>query len=274
VLPNLQRADRFYQASQDQLQQFLSPLYRAGEPASERSFYRVEGDLANSGQNVARFMSSMPLDARRQFAATALDRMGRATPGQQDATGTAFSPQTFLTNWNRIDPAAKDAMLRTIPGGQNVRAKLDAIAQAASMMRDANKVYANPSGTAPTSALIGTGIGVGTGLGMMATGNLGAGAKALGTVLGTMAMNNLGAHAMVSPRFVNWLAQTTDLSPQRLQQHVARLAQSAAFESDPNERAALQRFANELTMELRAQGVPQVTAPAPLPMLPAPRFGQ
>src|SRR4029079_416999 len=68
VARQLDRADRFYSQTQEILTKTLEPIYRAGDPAAEKSFYRVEGDLRNSGRNVSSVMASLPIEARRQTA--------------------------------------------------------------------------------------------------------------------------------------------------------------------------------------------------------------
>lgn len=249
VSAQLARADKFYSQTQSVLENVLAPIYKAGDPAAEKSFYRIEGDLRNSGQQVSRVMASLPLEVRRQTAATVIDRLGRAAPGQQNAEGSAFSPQTFLTNWNRITPEAKSGLLLGVPSGSLVRDKLEALAKTASMMRDANKVYANPSGTAPVSALIGTGAGLATGAGLMVAGHTASGLTTLGSVLGSMAAANITARTMTNPRFVTWLSQTTSLRPDQMRGHINRLAVTAQLSKDPQERQDLGGFANSLMQE-------------------------
>lgn len=250
VLNDLQRADRFYTQTQTMLEKTLAPLYKVGDPASERTFLRAEGNLANSGQEVQRMMASLPLDARKQFTATAIDRIGKATPGQQNAEGTAFSPQTFLTNWNRMTPQSRDALFTGIPNGAGVRDQLDAIAKSAAMMRVANKVYANPSGTAGAAALLGQGLTAGGGITAMAMGHPVAGATALSTALGSAALAKFMAAGATNPKFVTWLSQSTALKPEQLQAHLKRLAVNASAEKDPQQRAGLESFVNDLSSEL------------------------
>lgn len=250
VLSGLQRGDKFYAQSQKILEDVLAPIYKAGDPASEKSFYRVESDLRNSGQQVTRAMASLPVEARRQTAATVIDRLGRAAPGQQNAEGSAFSPQTFLTNWNRITPEAKSGLFLGIPQAAPARAKLDALAKSASMIRDANKVYANPSGTAPAVGMIGTGIGLASGAMGIASGNVPGGLKTMAAVLTGMEGAWGGAKAMTNPRFVTWLSTTTALKPEHMAAHIRRLAVLANAEKDPEQRDALESVVTELRSQL------------------------
>lgn len=250
ALREMQRADRFYAQTQTILEKTLAPLYKAGDPASEKGYYRLEQDFRNSGKQAQRAMASLPLDVRREVTATAVDRMGRATPGQQNAEGSAFSPQTFLTSWNKLTPEGKAALFGTIPNGSTVAGKLDGIARSASMMRDANRVYANPSGTAQATNLTGAGIGALSGGVGLVTGNATAGLATLGAVTGSMAAAYGGARLMTSPMFVTWLSQTTAVKPAQMRQHLNRLSLNATQEKDPEQRAALENFVADFAAEL------------------------
>lgn len=85
-----------------------------------------------------------------QVAGTVLGRMGRATPGNQTASGiadegTAFSPSTFLTNWENMKPEAKQAVF----GGttyQPLIPSLERLVRVSEGMRDFSKL----TGGSPT----------------------------------------------------------------------------------------------------------------------------
>lgn len=248
VSRGLDRADKFYATTQQILADVLEPIYKAGQPQTERSFYRIENDARNAGASVQRAMASLPASARRDAAATVIDRLGRATPGQQNAEGTAFSAQTFLTNYSRMTPEAKRGLF-LFPNGGAISAKLDSIARAASHMRDANKVYSNPSGTAGAAANIGVGAGLAGGVLAIAGGNVKGGASAIAGVLGSMTLARGGAYMMTNPKAVTWLAEATLVKPERLQQHIRRLAVLASQEKNPEERLMLRGMAESFAAE-------------------------
>jgi hypothetical protein len=233
VLNQFQRADRFYNATQDVLRKTLEPIYRAGENASEGSFNRFESDAKNSGTSVVQTMASMPLDVRRTAAATVIDRLGRANPGAQNVEGDAFSSGTFLTNWNKIAPQAKTAITMGIPNGGQVRQSLDYIAKAAERIKDAGKVYANPAGTAGAAAALGQAASLGGSAVAFMTGHPSLGLTGLGAVLGTQAVGRFGAYAMTSPTFLKWLSQTSELRADQIGAHLRRLAVMANASNDP-----------------------------------------
>lgn len=125
--------------------------------------------LANtSKENVSLLQSvkkSLPQQARGSVAGTIIDRLGRATPGQQNDMSDAFSPERFLTNWSRMSPEARRELFSGFKNSDQVRADVEAVARAASMMRDNSRLWSNPSGTA--AALTARGALAGGGLGYL-----------------------------------------------------------------------------------------------------------
>lgn len=148
-------------------------------------------------------MKSLPAKATREVAAAVLDRMGRATKGQQNADGTAFSTSTFLTNWNGLSPRARAVLFDRF--GPEFRERVNAITRVADNLKNGSRVYANPSGTSGATAQnVGYGaLGVGAGAAIM--GN----PLPLAATVGGMAVNNGTARLMTNPDYVRWLARQT-----------------------------------------------------------------
>lgn len=132
--------------------------------------------LANTlNENVSTFQSvkkSLPEGARGQVAGTVIERLGKATNGNQNAGGEVWSPETFLTNWNKITPKGKSELLSGFPNSAQVAKDIEAVANSTAMMRDGSKLWSNPSGTAAnagaraTMGAIGLG-GAGAAVGML-----------------------------------------------------------------------------------------------------------
>ena len=75
-------------------------------------------------------------------------------------------------------------------------------------------------------------------------------AATLAGVMGSMGFAYGGARLMTSPKFVNWLSQTTRMKPEQMRQHLNRLGLQAAQEKDPVQRDALERFISNYATEL------------------------
>lgn len=182
-------------------------------------------------------MKSLPEPAQKSVAATVLKRMGMATPGRQNELGDVFSPETFLTNWNRLSPEAKITLFSKY--GPDFNKNLDQIAKVASNIREGSKVFANPSGTGATV----TGqIGVGGLIASMIFGDV-ATTAALGG--GMLAANVASRKLMTNPDFVRWLAQETKVPSGSLQGAAAAL-ETLSRKQGPEDAASMRELAVQL----------------------------
>lgn len=136
-------------------------------------------------------------------------------------TGRAFSMSTFLTNWAKVSPEAKQVLFARI--GPKYNADMDAIARVASNVRDGSRVFANPSGTSQAAAQAGAVTAAAT---SMLLGRLDVTAGVIGAAGGA----NLLGRLMTNPDAVRWLAQTTKVPPGAYPAMINQLARS----SDPD----------------------------------------
>lgn len=184
----------------------LSTIVNRDTP--EKVFQAVIAGTAEGDTIASRVISALPMRERREVAAAVLQRLGRATPGQQNAAGDAFSSETFLTNLARMsEPARKTLLGRTDLDG--VLDKIGQFAGVAGTRREAGRVFANPSGTAPAAAQIGVGSAIAGGAAAAVAGNP---APLMGA-LAVPAAANLGARVMTSQALVNMAATPTTLAP-------------------------------------------------------------
>lgn len=185
------------------------------KPSPEQTFSALERSLKENTSTFQAVKKTLPEGARGDFAGTVIERLGKAKPGQQDAAGEVWSPETFLTNWNSIAPKARAEMLSGFPNSAQVAADVDAIANAASMMRGNSKLWGNPSGTAANLAARGT-------LGAVGLGGAGALAGVVSPAIPLAAAAGVGganllARGLTSKRVVNALARQ-DTPSERLTQ--------------------------------------------------------
>lgn len=198
------RANDYSRAGYGRLER-LAPV--ADRPAPEQSFAALEGTLR---QNVSIFNAvkkSLPEGARGQVAGTIVEQLGKATPGQQNASGTAWSPDTFLTNWNRMTPEGRKALLAGFPNADQVARDVSALAKTAEMMRDNSKLWNNPSGTAASVTARGTIGAVGVGGVLAAAGVAPWAVPAVGA--GGLLSTHTASRALTSPSVVKALANKT-----------------------------------------------------------------
>jgi hypothetical protein len=204
------RANNYTRAGMSRLDQ-VAPFADANSP--ERAYQMLMTAAANKGSNsvLQAVKKSVPEDARGTIASTVIDRLGTATPGKQNDAGSAWSPETFLTNWNSMSPASKNELFSGFPNSAQVRAQVDSIAKATSMLRDGAKIWANPSGTAPrlgAEAQIGGLLGAPI-LGL-ASGHPLAGLGTAAGLLGGMGATNLLARNMTNGGLLNYMVAPAD----------------------------------------------------------------
>jgi hypothetical protein len=200
-------------------------------PAPEQSFTALNSTLKENVSTFQAVKKSLPTDARGDFAGTVIERLGKAKPGQQDATGEKWSPETFLTNWSGLKPQARDALLSGIPNAPEVRSLIDSVAKVTAMMRENSKMWANPSGTsanASARAVLGA-VGLGGAGSVAGLLNplipIGAGA-ALGGV-------NMLARGVTSPNVRNAMMRRTDIDPELLNALYSGMVGSNALNQQP-----------------------------------------
>lgn len=222
--PQFNRANDFSRGYHQRLED-LQPFYNKASP--EQAYGAFKSAANGAGSISQTVMKSIPPEQRRVVAATVIDEMGTATAGRQNAEGTRFSADTFLTNWNRLDPKAKSTLFGGIgPDGASIRYGLDKVAKASDMLKAGSQVLANPSGTTPAAANIGGAAMAGGALASMNP-------LAIGTAGVALAVPAISAQMMTSKPFVNWLAQTTTIPTSRAQQHLSNLMIIAGRERDP-----------------------------------------
>lgn len=174
----------------------------------EKVFAAAVAGTAEGDTIAKRVISALPMQERREVSAALLQRLGRATPGQQNAVGDAFSAETFLTNLSKMSPTARQTLFgRTDVDG--VIEKLQQFAAVADSRREGGRIFANPSGTAPAAAQIGLGSGIAGGVVAAAAGQ----PLPLMGALAVPALANAGAKAVTSPAVLEMAATKTALSP-------------------------------------------------------------
>ena len=238
ALKAFSRANNFYRSGLQRIEDTLQQLTNKARP--EQVFAALESGAKQGPTQVRAVMKSLTSGERKVLTGGIVRRLGRATPGQQVDDGSAFSFETFLTNWNRLDKSAKNALFDW-PGLHGMKADIEALARASSRVRESSRAFANPSGTA------GAGVGqtaVFVGGGSALTGAL-TGATELLAFPAVMAMGaagaNLSARLMTSKPFVRWLAQSTRIKPNGFAGHLGRLS---AVASSSEDREAILEYLN------------------------------
>jgi hypothetical protein len=254
----LSRANRYYSNAMDQVEA-LNGL--ANRPTPEGAYGAVANSLKAGPSIYQRLRNAVTPETRQKVAATVIDELGSATPGQQNADGTAWSPRTFLTNYNRIDPQARTELFKRLPGGADHAENLAHVAKAADMLSEGAGVWANPSGT--SQALVARGalgtIGAGVVGGLFYTPLIAPAAVAGGSLL---LANQVSQRLLLNPKFVNWLAKAPPVkTPQQAAAYAQRLMMAAKMTNDP-------QFSQDASAYLEQAGLVPDASITPLDQLP------
>lgn len=203
----------------------------ANRDTPEGAYGAVASSLKAGPTVYERLRSAITPEARQKVVATVVNDMGMAAPGQQNADGSLWSPRSFLSNYNRMDSGARDALFTRLPGGQAYADNLSKVAKAAEMMGDSSKVWANPSGTSHALAARGA---AGT-IALGAVGGLFYKPLLLPAAVagGSMAGANVTSRLLLNQKFVNWLAKAPNVPPDQAQAYMQRLTANAALTKDP-----------------------------------------
>lgn len=167
-------------------------------------------------------------------------QLGTANPGQQNATGTLFSANTFLTQWNQLRPEVKDAIYGAT-GDSSMRRNMDTIASVAQRLSDAERAVYNPSGTA--GSLVNTGAVIAPAAAIAANSMGLSGIKPLAVTVLTLASAPGVQKLLQSPRFVDWLAKSTRIPVLQMPNHGRKLMELYEdSEEDPELQAAIDQY--------------------------------
>ncbi len=194
-------ADKLWRERIEVIDQTLAPIIgKDGLKSGEQVLSAIEGmTRGNGGGNLrlSRLLSTLSAEEAGNVRATLIDRLGKATPGAQDAQGEAFSASRFLTNWNRMTPQARASMF---PDKETRNALADLATIAEGTKRGQALANTSNTGVALTSANV-----------------IAGGAGAAANLPATMLVGGsvyLTGKLMASPRFAKLLARTAKLPPE------------------------------------------------------------
>jgi len=220
ALKAFERANKYYTASMARMDSTLAPVLRSDIP--ERVFLTLE----RSGKEGPTVLNAVKRSLNKEqwdaVVATAFNRMGTAPAGAQTAEGTAFSIETFLTNWSKLakNPGSLRALMHGTSLGPKFVDDMTHVANIAERYRQAGKVFSNPSGTARAIANVGLGSSL---ISSTFEGMLRGNWVPFQIVAGVAGAANLSARAATNPAFVRFLAQSSQVPAAKMPGLIARL---------------------------------------------------
>lgn len=210
ALAALTRANKYTAAGHKRLGDFVERI------ATKTDLDKVFSAMARGGEGIQSLNAmkrSLKPEEWEVVSANVIRRLGKATDSNQNMSGEVFSVNKFLTDWNKLG-RAKKVLFSGSKTLNEYSKNLDKIARVAERVKQAGSEGANASGTGQMVANSGIGFGI---AGSAVTGNV----WALGGIVSAVAANKGAAHLMTSPRFINWLAQSSTIKD--LPKHITRL---------------------------------------------------
>lgn len=201
---SLARSNDFYSSGMDRIKR-TEPF--ANKVAPEDTMKAMENAAKENVSTLQAVKKSVTPETRGSVAGTIIEKLGRATAGNQNDVGDVFSPQTFLTNWNKMTPKAREELFSGFPNAPAVMAEVEAIAKATSMMRDNSRHWANPSGTAANARAAETLRGAIVGVPAALSGFMSPAVPIM--ALGTIGAARGASRLMTDPRVSRWAAERT-----------------------------------------------------------------
>lgn len=212
------RASNFSRSGVDRLDR-VAPF--ADKVAPEQAYTAMVQATKENVSTLRAVKKTLPEGARGSVAGTVIERLGKGTNGVQNESGSVWSPETFLTNWNKMKPEARTELFSGFKDSAKVMADVSAVAKAAAMMRENSKMWANPSGTGANLAARGL-------LGAVGAGGAGAAAGLLnplvpvGAGLAMFGANGM-ARGLTSAKAVESATKNNYIDPRMLNSQVNSL---------------------------------------------------
>lgn len=218
--------------------------------ADEKAYRFALSSSRDGGTSLSRLRRNFKPEEWDTIAASVLDKLGDASAGAQNATGDVFSINAFVTNWNKLAPEAKDALL----GGTRYKAErqaLEELTELMSLMKDVKR-FSNTSNTSGAIYALAGLNALGVSAGAMLTGDVEGGAKGLGvTTIGTILAPRMAAKLITNPKFVSWLAEPAKQGVSSAATHIAKLV--AIGEAEPEIKEEIHQFIKQMELNTRPE---------------------
>ncbi len=214
-------ANKYYEVSLVKKVPILEGILKKGY--DEEAFGLAMRASKEGGSRLRALRRQLDNEQWGAVAGTVFNKLGKATPGAQDATGKAFSVQTFLTNWNRLAPEAKQALWAGTRH-QELYHELDNFARVVSDMKNVERMV-NTSKTGSTLMFFGLLQSIGAASGGV-TGGVSGAAAGMAASAPVLIAPYYAAKLLTNQKFVSWLAEgvkVTATDPNAMKVHLGRL---------------------------------------------------
>jgi len=134
ALKAFEQANGFYSRGRDIIDGTIAKFTNAQTPQQAYNNLKnmlMEGNVRQSTNAILNIKKALPASDFDTFRSTLISNLGKATAGAQDAAGEAFSPSTFLTNYNKLNKSSRKVVFGDLSG------ELEKFAKVAEQAKDA-----------------------------------------------------------------------------------------------------------------------------------------
>lgn len=205
------KANNAFGRYQDALESKINPLIKAKTPS--KVYNLVLSGTKQGGTDARRIMKVLDPQQGDFVRGTIAREMGLANEGLQDAKRGVFSPNKFLTEYNKMQKIGTEKDLFTTAQNEslkNLNKAIESIKETSKARQSSNNLpYL-------------------TWLGLLSGTSFSHPAAALGSVVGA----KITAKMMMNPGVVNWLAKAPKIKPSQIPAHLNQLSTIAAANPD------------------------------------------
>lgn len=201
------KANNAFKRSQDFLDANINPLIDAKTPESVYDL-ALRGSK-KGGSRIKPIMRALNPTQRDFVRGTVAKRMGLQNNSLQNETGEVFSPNKFLTEWNKLSDEAS----RNIFTPDQVKS-INTLNKAITNIKETSQI-ANRSNNVPWASWAGL-------IGLTIASPLG-----IGQAAATVGSAKITANMFTNPDFIRWMAKKPKL-PKDISKHISKLSTIAA----------------------------------------------
>lgn len=194
------KANAAFQRKTNFIENTINPLLKAKTP--EKIYKIATTGLKDGGTQTKRLMNILKPEQQEYVRASIVRDMGLAQKGAQSAEGDVFNPQKFMAEYSVLKKNGTEKAIFT-PEQVTAYNRLNKVVELTKNTEQAGK----KNMLLPTASLLSVGIPT-------------AGAGLIPAIGG----GRLTANLMTNPKFINWLAVTSQASPKELPKQLNRLS--------------------------------------------------
>ena len=212
ALSSFNKANNFYKTTTKYIDNNIQPLIKAKTP--EKVYQLAFSGSNQGGTNLNRILRVLKPEQKDFVVGSVAKEMGTQKAALQNAEGDIFSPNKFLTEYNKLQKVGTDKYIFN----SSQREAYGNLNKAISNIKETSQI-AQKSNNLPYMNWLGL-------IGGVAASPITAG-QAAGAVTGA----RITAEMMTNPKFINWLTKASKVTPKEIPNHLKALSVIASQNS-------------------------------------------